>query len=265
MTKRAGFFALLLALAPLAGRAEGPAPASAGAATAQSVTVFAAASLRNALDEAAAAWKAATGKDAKISYAASFPLAKQIEAGAPADIFISADEASMDYLDQRKLLAPGSRANFLGNSLVVVAPRDSATDALPFAASAWSATLGQSRLAIGDPASVPAGKYARAALQKLDLWSALEPRLALTDNVRSALLFVSRGEAPLGVVYATDAAADAHVKIVATFPAGSHPPIVYPIALTATAQGAAPAQFLAFLRSAAARPYFEKQGFTLNP
>ncbi len=256
-----GLLALGLGAPPL--RAENAAPAGAPTVATRAVSVFAAASLKNALDEAAAVWTAKTGVNVALSYAASFPLAKQIEAGAPADIFISADLASMDYLSQRNLIAPASRANFLGNSLVIVAPKDAGFDRVELTRAGIAARLGGGRIAAGDPASVPAGRYAKAALEKLGLWTDLEPHFAFADNVRGALLFVSRQEAPLGIVYATDAQADASVKIVGRFPADSHPPIVYPIALTAASQSAEAQAFLTFLRSAEAAPFFAKQGFTV--
>ena len=238
-------------------------PASGTGAGGRKLTVFAAASLKNALDDAAAAYKAANGTDFHISYASSFTLAKQIEQGAPADLFASADLESMDYLAARHLIKPESRFNLLGNRLVVVAPKDSSLQTLPFTPAAFAAAIGSGHVATGDTASVPAGKYAKAALQKLGLWDAVEPHLALTADVRGALTFVARGEAVLGFVYATDAAAEPDVKIVASFPEDSHPPIVYPFALTAGSNDEAAAKFLDFLKSAAARNYFEAQGFTV--
>lgn len=256
--------ALICAFVLLAspGRAEAPAPRVDKAAGSQTVTIFAAASLKNALDEAAAAFTAKTGVEARLSYAASLPLAKQIEAGAPADLFISADAASMNYLSERKLIAPASRADFLGNRLVVVAPKDSPLQNLALTKLAFDAALGETgRIAMGEPASVPAGKYAKAAFEKLGFWATLQSRAAFADNVRSAMVFVARGEAPLGVVYATDAGAEPKVKIVATFPKELHPPIVYPIALTVGATGEAPRRFLEFLESKEGTAAFVKQGF----
>jgi molybdate transport system substrate-binding protein len=243
-------------------RAEAP-ETNAGART-ETVTVFAAASLKNALDEAAAAFKKKTGHEVTISYAASTPLAKQIEAGAPADIFISADTASADYLASRGLLKEGTLKNLLGNSLVLVAPKTAGVKKLALAKDAVLKALGESgRLAIGDPASVPAGKYAKAAFTSLGFWDALEPRLALTENVRAALTFVAREEAPLGVVYQTDANSDPKVAVVATFPSSSHPPIVYPMALTASSTSKTAADFAAYLQSPAAASAFKKQGFSV--
>jgi molybdate transport system substrate-binding protein len=253
-------FALSVALAAGSARAEAPVAAPAAAPT---VTVFAAASLKNALDAAAAAYKARAGVELKISYAGSMALAKQIEAAAPADVFISADEASMDYLAGKSLIKAETRANLLGNALVVVAPRASKLDKLAFTKPALTAAIGDGKIATGDPSSVPVGKYAKAALEKLDLWSVAEPHFAFTDNVRAALAFVAREEAPLGIVYLTDARSEPKVKTVATFPATSHPPIVYPAALTATAQGEAPAKLLEFLKGKAAKAIFVEQGFTV--
>jgi molybdate transport system substrate-binding protein len=237
--------------------------ASPSAAKAADVVVFAAASLKNALDDIAAKWQHDTGKRAVISYAASSTLAKQIEAAAPADIFISADLDWMNYLEQRKLIAPSSRLNLLGNTLVLIAPKDSDVAIAIAPGFPLEAALGGGRLAMADPGSVPAGKYGKAALEKLGVWSAVESRVAAAENVRAALLLVARGEAPLGIVYKTDAAAEPGVKIVATFPADTLPPIIYPIALTATSSNPDAKAFLSYLASPAARPLFEKQGFTV--
>lgn len=239
--------------------AHAEAPAAAQATT---LTVFAAASLKNALDAAAEIYKAQTGVAAQISYAASFTLAKQIEAGAPADVFFAADTASMDYLAERRLIDPATRVDLLGNMLVVVAPASAPLTRLALTPGAFAAALGDRRLAMGDPASVPAGKYAQAAFESLKLWSEVQPRAAFADNVRAALNFVARDEAPLGVVYATDAQAERKVKVVAAFAADTHPEIVYPLA--ATTRGAeAAGGFLKFLRSPAARATFETQGFSV--
>lgn len=258
--------ALALASGPLHSgllHAEAAAPgATAGApAAGQTVTVFAAASLKNALDAAAAAFKAKTGVELNISYASSMALAKQIESGAPAEVFFPADQASMDYLAGKGLIKADTRADLLGNSLVVVAPQASKLSKLDLTKDAFEAAIGSGKVATGDPASVPVGKYARASLEKLDLWSTIEPHFAFTDNVRAALMFVSREEATLGVVYATDAKSEPKAKIVATFPAHTHPPIVYPVALTSTATGDGAATLLAFLKSEAAKHIFAEQGF----
>jgi molybdate transport system substrate-binding protein len=229
--------------------------------TGKPVIVFAAASLKNALDGVALAWQKETGQVAKVSYAASSALAKQIEADAPADIFISADEDWMDYVAGKGLIRPETRSNLLGNTLVLIAPKDGA-GAVDLTPVALAKALGEGRLATGSVESVPAGKYGKAALEKLGLWAGVSNRLAQADSVRAALLLVSRGEAPLGIVYRTDAAADPNVKIVATFPDGSHPPIIYPIALTKKAN-AASAALLSYIRSPKAAPFFETQGFTV--
>jgi len=233
-------------------------------ALAKTVTVFAAASLKNALDDVAAAYKVETGVDAVVSFASSMTLAKQIEAGGPAEVFVSADSASMDFLAERRLIDADSRFDLLGNRLVVVAPAAATLQELAFSKDAFLAALGDGRIATGDPASVPAGKYAKAAFETLGLWTALEARCAFADTVRSALLFVSRGEAQLGVVYATDARAEPRVKIVASFPAQSHPAIVYPAAATAVASTKARA-FLEFLRGPQAKSVFLRHGFVYLP
>ncbi len=237
--------------------------AAAPVAQSGSVMVFAAASLKNALDDAAAQWKSRTGQAVAISYAGSFSLARQIEAGAPADIFIGADTKSMDYLVARNLIAAPSRKNLLGNDLVLIAPKAAAENSVALTPAGLSSALQGGRLSMGDPVSVPAGIYGKQALTKLGLWDGVQAHLALADNVRSALLYVSRGETPLGVVYATDAHAAPDVKIVARFPENSHPPVVYPIALTASARGEAAGKFLAFLEGPEAAKFFVKQGFAV--
>jgi molybdate transport system substrate-binding protein len=226
--------------------------------------VFAAASLKNALDDASVAYQRESGDKIAISYAASSALARQLESGAPADIFISADLDWMDYAQQKNLIKPETRKNLLGNRLVLVAPTASAVAVAIKPGFPLATLLGNGRLAIADPDSVPAGKYAKAALETLGVWASVEDKLARAENVRAALFFVSRREAPLGIVYRTDAAADKGVKVVATFPDDSHPPILYPIALTAASHEGA-AKFLTFLESSAARPFFEQQGFTVLP
>ncbi len=230
------------------------------AAAQESVTVFAAASLKNALDEVNAAFAAKS--PVKVSYAASSALMKQIEQGAPADVFISADLDWMDYGAQKKLVKDETRINLLGNRLVLIAPKDSKLDAVTIRPGFDIAKLtGDGRIASGDVRAVPAGKYAKAALEKLGVWNAAELKLAMAENVRAALALVGRGEAPLGIVYETDAKVEPNVKIVGVFPADSHPPIVYPVALTATARPAA-GDYLSFLRSQAAKVRFEKYGFS---
>jgi molybdate transport system substrate-binding protein len=227
------------------------------------VVVFAAASLKNALDDVNAQYKASSGQGTSVSYAASPALAKQIEAAAPADVFVSADLDWMDYLQQRKLIKLDSRVNLLGNRLVLVAGADAKIATTIGPRFPLAQLLGDGRLAMADPNAVPAGKYGKAALEKLGGWASVESKAARTENVRAALLLVSRGEAPLGIVYQTDAAADPKVRIIGTFPEDTHPPIVYPIAIVATSINPAAAAYLAHLKSAAVRPLFEKQGFTM--
>jgi len=234
-----------------------------GTAEAQNVVVFAAASLTNALDEAARQFEQQGGAQPKISYAASSALAKQIESGAPADIFISADLDWMDYLGQRHLIQPASRRNLLGNQLVLIAPADSDLKVVIKPGLDVSALLKGGHLAMADTDSVPAGKYGKAALEKLGAWNSVRGAIAPAESVRAALLFVSRREAPLGIVYATDAKADPRVKIVGVFPEDTHPPIVYPAALTASSKNPSAARLLEFLGSPAATPIFEKAGFTV--
>jgi molybdate transport system substrate-binding protein len=237
--------------------------AGSAAAQAQEVTVFAAASLKNALDEIAAAWKQAQGKQTRIAYGASPALARQIEAAAPADIFLSADPDWMDYVDQRKLLRPASRANLLANRIVLIAPKDSSIDLKIEKGFALRAALAGGRLAMANTDSVPAGKYGKAALEALGVWSTVQDRVAQAENVRAALLLVSRGEAAAGIVYQTDAAADSNVRIIGTFPQDTHSPIVYPIAILQSSKNPDAAAFVAFLKTPTAARLFEKQGFSL--
>lgn len=228
------------------------------------VLVFAAASLANVLGDLDKAFTARTGIRVTSSLAASSTLAKQIEAGAPAGVYFSADLQWMDYLQQRGLLRAGSRRDVVGNSLVLIAPASSALRVSIGPGFDLSRLLGDGRLAVADPDSVPAGIYARAALEKLGVWNSVAPRLVRAENVRAALAYVARGDAPLGIVYRTDALVETHVRIVGVFPADSHPPIVYPAALTRTASPAA-ARYLAFVTSAAAQPAFRKWGFEPLP
>jgi molybdate transport system substrate-binding protein len=225
--------------------------------------VFAAASLKTALDQIAGKWRQETGKQATISYAASSTLAKQIENAAPADLFISADEDWMDYLQQRKLIDPASRIDLLGNKLVLVAPKDSQVTTAIAPGFPLAALLGGGKLAMADPNAVPAGKYGKAALTALGVWPLVAAQVAAAENVRAALLLVARGEAPLGIVYQTDAAAEPAVRVVAAFPPDTHPPIVYPMALIAGSQNPDAPALAAYLRGAAARTPFEAQGFTV--
>jgi molybdate transport system substrate-binding protein len=229
----------------------------------QPLTVFAAASLKTALDQANQAFTAGTGIPVRASYAASSALAKQIAQGAPADVYASADVDWMDDLDGRKLVLPGTRVDLLGNRLVVIAANDSPVSALALDPASFTAALGDARLALAEINSVPAGRYAKAALQSLGLWEKLQRQLAMAENVRAALRFVSRGEAPLGIVYATDAAADSEVKVVATLPADSHPPIVYPFAAIVDGNPERARSYLEFLQGRPARAIFEKQGFAV--
>jgi molybdate transport system substrate-binding protein len=232
------------------------------AAAEEKITVFAAASLKNAVDDVNAAFRQRTGIAVVASYAASSALMKQIEQGAPADIFASADIDWMDYGAHKKLIQDETRINLLGNRLVLIAPKDSKIGRVAIKPGFDLAKLaGDGRIATGDVRAVPVGRYAKAALQKLGVWGTVEPKLAMVENVRVALALVGRGEAPLGIVYETDAKVEPRVKIIGTFPEDSHPPVVYPVALTASAKPVA-AQYLTFLRSAAAKTVFEKYGFT---
>ena len=232
-------------------------------AQAQSILVFAAASMKNALDDVDAAFTKQTGIVVVASYDASSALMKQIEQGAPADVFISADQKWMDYGAQKALLDNDTRINLLGNRLVLIAGKDSKLRDVTIGSKLDLAELaGSGRIATGDVRAVPVGIYAKAALQKLGLWDAVEPKLAMVGNVRAVLVLVARGEAPLGIVYATDAEVEPGVKVIASFPEDSHEPIVYPVAAMRTAKPSA-ALYLAFLRSAAARAIFEHYGFSV--
>src|SRR6202049_3697066 len=228
----------------------------------KTLVVFAAASMKNALDDIDAAFTARTGIKIAASYAASSTLAKQIEQGAPADIFVSADTDWMDYAISKKTINEPTRVNLLGNSIVLIAPKDSRIDNVTIGPGFDLAKLaGDGKIATGDVKAVPVGKYARAALEKLGAWQAAEPKFAMAESVRAALTLVARGEAALGIVYATDARVEPGVKIVGTFPADSHPPIIYPGAATTPARGEG-GDYLAFLRSSAAKTIFEKYGFS---
>ena len=247
----AGGLAAVLALGLPAARADGD------------VVVFAAASLKNALDAVDTAWKAESGKTATASYAASSALAKQIEEGAPADVFISADLDWMKYLSDKKLIKDGSEVKLLGNRIVLVAPKDSVAKADIAANFDLAGLLGEGRLAMGDVKAVPAGKYGKAALEKLGVWGSVEGKIAQAENVRAALKLVSTGEAPLGIVYQTDATAEPGVKIVGLFPEETHPPIVYPVGVTAGSKNADAEAYVKYLQSAKAKELFEAQGFTV--
>jgi molybdate transport system substrate-binding protein len=236
-----------------------PVPATA----AGKVNVFAAASLKNALDEVSAAWKASTGKETSNAYAASSALARQIEGGAPADIFISADLNWMKYLAEKQLIAAGSQVNLLGNTLVLVAPADSAASVTIAPGFDLAGVLNGGKLAVCDVKTVPAGKYGKAALERLGVWDKVEGSLAQAENVRAALKLVATGEAPAGIVYQTDANEEKKVKVLGTFPADSHPSIVYPAALVATSTNTDAAEFLKFLQSAPALDIFKAHGFII--
>jgi len=241
MITRRTFTAGLLAAAAFAALSTLPASA------AERLNVFAAASLKNALDEVSAAWKAGTGKEATNTFAASSALARQIESGAPADIFIS----------------EGSVVQLLGNTLVLVAPAGSKAAVTIAPGFDLAGLLNGGKLAMGDVKAVPAGKYGKAALETLGVWTAVEGSLAQAENVRAALKLVATAEAPAGIVYGTDAVEDKAVRVLGTFPADSHPPIIYPAAITAASQNADATEFLAFLRSPAAQDIFKAHGFTI--
>lgn len=231
-------------------------------AAAAEVTVFAAASTKTALDEVAALWRAQTGNRAVIAYAGSSALARQIEQGAPADLFISANTAWMDALDATGLIVKDTRSDLLGNRLVLVAHgRADSVEIVP--GMDLTAMLGDGWLAMALVEAVPAGIYGKAALETLGLWPSVENRVAQTDNVRAALALVATGEAPLGVVYATDAVAEPRVSVIGTFPESNHPPIVYPVAAVSERDTPLAATFLSFLRSDAARNVFEREGFVV--
>ncbi|MEI9990395.1 MAG: molybdate ABC transporter substrate-binding protein [Rhizomicrobium sp.] len=246
---RACLAAAIFALVPLAAQAA-------------SVTVFAAASLTDALNDVGKAYKAKTGNDAVFSFAASSVLAKQIEASGGADLFVSADTDWMDYLDKKALIVAGTRKTLLGNHLVLIAPVDQSVTIVIAPRFDLVGALHGGKLAVGDPASVPAGKYAKAALTALGVWDSVAGQLAPAENVRAALAYVSRGEAPLGIVYSTDALSDKGVHVVGTFPDDTHAPIVYPAALVKDAKPEAKA-FLDFLSGPEARAIFTKDGFTI--
>lgn len=227
------------------------------------LTVFAAASMKTALDAVDAAFTKARSKTVVASYAASSALARQIEDGAPADVFISADVDWMDDVARHDGLRAGTRSNLLGNELVLITQADRALTLDVAPGMPIGAALGDGRLAIPDVDAVPAGKYGKAALTSLGVWPVVAGRLASAENVRAALAYVSRGEAPLGVVYATDAVSDKGVRVVGTFPAGSHAPIIYPVAITAGSNSPVAQSYLAFLRGPEAKRLFEAQGFSV--
>lgn len=225
------------------------------------LTIFAAASLKTALDLVTLSWKEASGRPVQISYAGSGALARQIEQGAPADILVTADRDWMDWLQERKLIKPESRKDLLGNALVLVGPKGRAKPFELRQGADLAAYLGRERLAVGETKSVPAGRYAMEALQSLGLWDGVKGKLAQSENVRATLALVARGEALAGIVYQTDAVAEPGVEVIARFPAESHKPIVYPAAILTASKHPDAAGFLAHLSSPAARGIFEAQGF----
>jgi molybdate transport system substrate-binding protein len=225
------------------------------------VTVYAAASLTNALQDIEKAYEASGGAPVKFSFAASSLLAKQIELGAPAEMFFSADSEWMDYLAARNLIQPTTRKDFLSNHLVLIAGQDSMTKLEIKPGFPLAKALGDGRLAIADPNSVPAGKYAQAALTALGVWDSVVDHLARAENVRVALAYVAKGEAPLGIVYETDAKSEPAVKITGVFPENTHPKIVYPGALTRHGTSAGAKAFFDFVKSAQAAEIFQKYGF----
>jgi molybdate transport system substrate-binding protein len=233
-----------------------------GAAPRPAPLVLAASSLQESMTAAAAAWARRGHPRPVISFAASSALARQAMAGAAADLFVSADQEWMDALAAADVLQPGSRADLVGNRLVLVAPRTSRAAVALRAGVDLARVLGQGRLAMADPASVPAGRYGRIALERLGAWRGVEARVVRAENVRAALAFVERGAAPLGIVYATDARASRRVRVVAVFPAASHPPIRYPLALLRSARSADTAGFRRFLLSREGRAIFARFGFT---
>ena len=242
-------FALIFSAAPVAQAAErGP-------------LVLAAASLQEALTDAADTWAAQGHPRPVLSFAASSALARQVEAGAPADLFMSADEEWMDYVARKGLLAARSRLSLIGNRLVLIAPAASRARLTIARGFPLGQALGNGRLAMADPDAVPAGRYAKAALTSLGVWASAEPRITRAESVRAALALVERGEAPLGIVYATDARASVRVRVIGEFPAASHPPIRYPLARLRTSSNPGAEEFRRFLKSPAARAIFVRHGF----
>ncbi|XSG82604.1 MAG: molybdate ABC transporter substrate-binding protein [Methyloligella sp. ZOD6] len=255
---------VLFACALLAGGQGAPTAAARNAVQAAQETVptvFAAASLKDALDGVNGAWEEETGHKARISYAATSALAKQIAEGAPADVFISADRDWMDFVEETGRLKPGSRTDLLQNELVLIAPEGSDVTADIAPGFPLKRMLGSGRLAMANVDAVPAGKYGKAALQSLGIWDAVKGSIAQAQNVRVALALVARQEAPLGIVYRTDANADSRVRIVGRFPEGTHPPIIYPAAQLSSANASTATEFLKFLRGDRARAVFQENGF----
>lgn len=254
---------LAAAVLALAGALTATAAAPPAAAADGRTTIYAAASTTNAITDIITAFTAETGIAVTPSFASASTLAKQIEQGAPAEVFLSANSQWADYLADRNLVVEGSRRDLVGNRMVLIAPADSPLTAVDIAPGLdLPALLTGSRLAVGDPEHVPVGQYAKAALEHLGLWQTAEPALARQNDVRSALALVERGEAALGIVYATDAAVSTGVKVVGTFPADSHPPVSYPVVLVKDTPAAR--ELLAFLQGPAAREIFVRYGFTVN-
>ncbi len=234
---------------------------SLSAQAADTVNVFAAASLKNAMDAVGASWKADTSNQATMTYAASPALAKQIEAGAPADIFISADLNWMTYLTDKNLVPAGTDVRLLGNQIVLIVPKDSKAEIKIEKDFKLAELIGDSKLAMGNVQSVPAGRYGKAALESLGVWNNVEGKVAQAENVRAALKLVSTGEAAAGIVYVTDAYSDKTVKVLGTFPNDSHPPIVYPAAVTSASRNPDATAFLKYLQSDKAKAIFTGEGF----
>jgi molybdate transport system substrate-binding protein len=227
------------------------------------INVFAAASLKNALDAVTASWTAESAKEATVTYAASPALAKQIENGAPADVFLSADLTWMRYLTDKNLVTPGTEIKLLGNQIVLIVPKDSIAEIKIEKDFKLSDLLGPGKLAMGNIESVPAGKYGKAALESLGVWATVKDKVAQAENVRAALKLVSTGEAVAGVVYRTDAHSDKTVKVLGTFPEDSHAPIIYPAAVIATSKNSDAVEFLRYLQTDKAKAIFEGEGFTV--
>ena len=236
-------------------------PAAAANADKAPITEFAAASMTNALQDLGDGFTKETSVPVRFSFAASSALARQIENGAPAEVFLSADVEWMDYLQTRNLIQRDTRRDLVGNRLVLIAPADSRIKLKIEPHFSLATALGKGRLATGDPDSVPVGRYAREALTTLGVWNEIVDRLVRADSVRSALAFVDRGEAPLGIVFETDALIDKQVRVVDVFPADSHLPIIYPVALTRAAQADA-ARFIEYIHGPAGQLAFKSYGFT---
>lgn len=251
ITRRAALAGMGLTLAMPAAQAE------------TAVTLFAAASLKTALDALVAPLRATHGIALRCVYAASSALARQIEQGAPADLFWSADHDWMEWCVARNLIRTDTQVDILGNTLVLIAPTTAALTTMPLTKEAIALARGAGRIATGETRSVPAGRYAKEALEHLRLWPDLAAHLAETDNVRAALLLTARGETPLGIVYASDAMAEPRVKIVATFPASSHKPIIYPLAMVRASRNTASTTVIRFMQTETARTLFATQGFSI--